>query len=77
LPKKHICPNGCGDEFYTTAHVMQEWKVDGYGNFISVEDDCLQITYAPNNDNIWACVICGADAIMVVDSTETGGESHA
>lgn len=50
------------DEFYTTAHVMQEWRVDNEGNFIEVVEDCLQTTYGPNKDNTWLCAICGSVA---------------
>lgn len=60
---KAICPkNKEHDEFYTTAHVMQEWRVDNEGNFIEVVEDCLQTTYGPNKDNTWLCAICGSVA---------------
>lgn len=49
---RRICPKcGC-KEFTTTAHVMQEWKVDGEGNFIETVDPCLQVDYYPDPDNI-------------------------
>ena len=73
--KKHICPHGCGNEFYTPVHVMQEWKVDGYGNFIEVKETCLQVTHGPHDDNIWECVKCGATAFTVV--VKIGGEENA
>ena len=60
---KAICPkNKEHDEFYTTAHVMQEWKVDSKGNFIEVAGDCLQITHGPDKGNIWLCAICDSVA---------------
>ena len=73
--KKHICPNGCGDEFFTAAHVMQEWKVDGFGVFIAVENSFLQVTHGPHIENTWTCVVCGADAILV--DAEQGGDGRA
>ena len=73
MPKRHVCPNRCGDEFLTTAHVMQEWKVDGIGNFLEVSQSCLQITYKPHDDNIWSCVKCGANAHKADVTSEGGG----
>ena len=73
--KKHVCPNGCGDDFYTAAHVMQEWKVDSYGTFIALKEPCLQVTYPPHDDNIWECAKCGAKALKV--EVANGGDIHA
>jgi ribosomal protein S27AE len=73
--KKHICPNGCGDEFFTPAHIMQEWKVDAFGNFISVAEECLQVTHHPHDDNTWTCAVCGQSAVMV-DAEPEGGDGH-
>jgi len=36
--KRHICPNNCGDEFITTAHVVQDWKVDGLERNVFIVD---------------------------------------
>jgi hypothetical protein len=49
-------------EFSTTAHVMQDWKVDRFGNFLSSIDDCLQVTHAPDAGNIWTCLTCNEEA---------------
>lgn len=62
---KAICPkNKEHDEFITTAHVMQDWKVDSNGDFLEVINDCLQVSSKPDRDNIWQCAICGAEAIF-------------
>ena len=72
MPKKAICPNGCGNAFLTAAHVMQEWKVDSYGEFIEVAIPFLQVTHNPHFDNIWVCVKCGAKALKVEVSGDGG-----
>jgi hypothetical protein len=60
-----VCPLSRNhNEFITTAHVVQDWKVDGLGNFIDVVDDCLQVTHEPEDDNCWECATCGAEAIF-------------
>ena len=64
---KRICPKcGC-KEFTTTAHVMQEWKVDGEGNYIETMDPCLQVDHYPDPDNIWTCCRCGSEAVEEKD----------
>lgn len=62
----YCCPE-CGNtqKFYTTAHVMQEWLVDGYGDFLEVSEPCLEVTHKPDKDNIWTCAECGAEAIIL------------
>lgn len=62
--KKMVCPNGCDSNFSTVGHVMQEWEVNAYGEFVSVIDDCIQITHGANRDNIWTCRNCGAEGII-------------
>ena len=62
--KRHICPNNCGDEFITTAHVVQDWKVDGLGNFIEAVNPAVETTHKPDVDNIWTCATCGTEAIL-------------
>ena len=63
LKRKMVCPNGCCTTFATTGHVMQEWEVDGLGHFISVLDNCLQVTHGADMDNNWTCTQCGAEAV--------------
>ena len=70
MTKKHVCPNGCGNRFHASAHVTQEWCVDGEGNFIEVVNNCLEVTHKPDNDNIWTCVKCGAEAVIKVEIPE-------
>lgn len=56
------CPKcGC-DEFIVTSHVVQEWKVDGEGNFIECTDDCVEVTHSSDNDDVWSCANCGHNA---------------
>ena len=61
--RKMVCPNGCNANFTTTAHIMQEWEVDCYGNFVQVTDDCLQTTHEASFENIWTCTKCGTEGI--------------
>lgn len=59
-----ICPNNRKhNEFITTVHVMQDWRVDEKGNHLETVEDFLQITHGADKDNIWSCAICGAEAI--------------
>ena len=52
--------------FLTTAHVMQEWKVDEHGLFIGFAVD-LQTDHGPDPGNIWTCSKCGAQATVTVN----------
>ena len=63
--KKFICPNACKANFYTTAHIMQEWEVDAEGDFVKVAIDLLQVSHEPDFDNIWVCVNCGEQGILI------------
>lgn len=68
-----VCPE-CGNlRFYTTAHVMQEWEVDERGCFISVSEDCLEVTHGPDRGNTWTCSACGKEAISMTYLKEVGG----
>ena len=49
-------------EFVTTAHVMQDWKVDEEGNFLECMTECVQTDNGPDPDNIWTCAVCGSKA---------------
>lgn len=52
------CPK-CGCEaFYVTAHVTQDWKVDSYGDFMDVVDDCVEVTHFPQDYDLWECAQC-------------------
>jgi len=72
IRKRHVCPDGCGDEFYTTAHVVQEWLVNGLGNFIRTDNIALETTYGPDDGNHWRCAKCGKEAIMLDDAAYEG-----
>ena len=60
MKSKYICPRCGGKEFFTTAHVAQEWKVNEKGNFIECTEDCIEVDAGPDDDNIWFCAKCGA-----------------
>ena len=56
------CPKcGC-EEFYVTAHVVQDWLVDYDGNYIKTADDCVEVAHYPKDDDIWTCNKCGYEA---------------
>lgn len=38
---KMICPKCGGNEFITTAHVMQDWKVNASGNYLETINGCV------------------------------------
>jgi len=57
------CPNNNNhNEFLTSAHVMEEWKVDANGDWIETIE-CIQTVHEPNEDNTWECWVCGAFAV--------------
>lgn len=53
------CPRCKGKEFYVTAHVTQDWKVDAYGYFIETAEECVQVLHPPGDSDLWECVRCG------------------
>lgn len=62
---KAICPNNSEHkEFNTTAHVMQDWKVDENGEWIETTEPCVQISSKPDPQNTWECAICGTEAVV-------------
>ena len=62
---KATCPNNpTHKEFSTTAHVMQDWKVDEDGEFLEVIDGSLETTHKPHPQNCWTCHECGAEAVV-------------
>lgn len=53
------CPRcGC-TEFFVTAHVAQDWRVDKNGNFVEELNTCIEVTHFPDDDDIWDCAECG------------------
>ena len=55
------CPKCGNKEFIVTAHVVQEWLVDKYGEFIKATQDCVCVSHYPDDDDIWQCESCGYD----------------
>lgn len=56
------CPKCGAMSFYVTAHVTQDWVVDENGDWIRTEDDCIEVTHFPNDDDVWDCANCGFSA---------------
>ena len=52
------CPECGHDKFMVTAHVTQDWVVDGCGNFVRSLNDCVEVTHHPNDEDIWDCEKC-------------------
>jgi hypothetical protein len=58
-----VCPNNPTHKtFVTSATVIQDWLVDGEGNFIECVDDLVDVFHKPDVDNVWSCADCGAEA---------------
>ena len=55
---KKKCPKCGAEEFYVTAHVAQDWKVNGNGEFLDCVEDCVETTHYPNDTDIWECANC-------------------
>ena len=56
------CPKcGC-EEFYVTAHVVQDWLVDCNGDYVETVDDCIEVAHYPKDDDIWTCKKCNYEA---------------
>ena len=53
------CPKcGC-NQFLVTAHVTQDWEVDGNADFIKAVNDCVDVTHKPDDEDLWECNNCG------------------
>jgi hypothetical protein len=62
---KATCPTDpTHNEFITTAHIMQDWRVDEHGNFIDIHTDCLEVSHEPDIGNVWTCSVCYVDAVV-------------
>ena len=75
---KYKCPN-CGSErFSASAHVVQDWEIDGDGKFVREIESCVEITHFPDKDDLWDCIKCGhsaagedfAKAAMIIKATK-------
>lgn len=59
---KKRCPKcGC-DEFFVSAHVVQDWKVNSDGDHLKTVTECVEVTHAPDDDDIWTCFKCSYSA---------------
>ena len=58
---KKTCPICGSHKFLVTAHVTQDWEVDGDGNFQACTNNCVETTHAPDDEDIWTCAGCGHD----------------
>lgn len=56
------CPKCGATSFCATAHVTQDWVIDKNGTFIRSNNDCVEVTHFPDDDDIWDCNICGFSA---------------
>ena len=56
------CPKCGGKSFEVTAHVTQDWRIDGNKNFLEELESCVEVIHEPNDDDIWTCANCGYSA---------------
>lgn len=52
------CPKCGAETFYVTAHVTQDWKVNKFGDFVEIVDDCIEVTHFADDIDIWSCANC-------------------
>ena len=60
-----------------TAHVTQDWKVDGNGRFIECGNECVEVVHTLDNDDLWICADCGHDgpgSMFMESGAELGGK---
>ena len=53
------CPKCRAETFYVSAHVVQDWKVNKYGDWVETLDDCVAVTHFADDEDIWECANCG------------------
>lgn len=53
------CPKCGAETFYVTAHVTQDWMVDGNEEYLGTIDDCVEVTHHPDDMDFWCCTKCG------------------
>lgn len=68
----HVCPNGCNSQLATVATVQQDWKVDAEGGFVECLNEATETVHEPDNDNVWSCLECGAEAELYKGVTKYG-----
>lgn len=50
------CPNDpTHKQFLATVQITVEWIVDGDGDYIETNYDCMQDETNPNDDDEWTC----------------------
>lgn len=60
--KTYRCPKCGAKEFIATAHVAQDWKLGGNGDFLETIAEYVEATHAPDDDDTWTCASCGYEA---------------
>ena len=59
------CPKSPEHKVFVTAvHEIREWLVTDQGAFIA-DGDCLEVATPPDRENIWQCVTCGEQAVVI------------
>ena len=53
------CPKCGAKRFNVTAHVVQGWEVDEYGDFVRETEKCVCVSHYPDNEDLWTCTECG------------------
>lgn len=59
---KYRCPKCGAQKFSATAHVTQDWELDGDGDFAEELNGCVETTHRPDEEDIWDCMCCGFSA---------------
>lgn len=59
---KYRCPVCGAKSFEVTAHVTQDWKIDGNGTFLEALNECVEVTHYPDEMDIWSCSNCDFSA---------------
>lgn len=66
--KRAVCPfDPTHDRFYTTAVMVEEWIVDGEGNWHETVEGAGAVLSRPDSSNSWTCVECGREAKFIDD----------
>jgi len=67
---KAVCPKSNKHKrFGTTAHEVHDWEVDETGDFIR-DLGCSEVAHKPDRGNIWNCMVCGAEAKFVEETSK-------
>lgn len=69
MASRHVCSNPeCGSKrFVTSSHVVEDWLVDEFGNYIEVIST-NETDHGPDDDNCWTCAECGAEAVVATNA---------